>query len=166
MTNPLKLPLKDIHLPGPVSWWPPAPGWWILLGLLLFLIFLSLWWYRRRQRLKLSAANLAREQLLALQGHYSTHRDPRRLVEEISILLRRLSISAFSRMQTASLTGDAWLQYLDRPMQDHPFSSGPGRILIDAPYRREVRAEEIEPVINLCKEWIDAVAGNRQRAVQ
>jgi len=30
-----QLPLRDIHLPGPVGWWPPAIGWWLVAALVL-----------------------------------------------------------------------------------------------------------------------------------
>ena len=39
--------LRDIHLPGDPSWWPPAPGWW-MLALLLVAAHLVL--VRRRER--------------------------------------------------------------------------------------------------------------------
>ena len=34
----MTLPLRDLHLPEPVGWWPPAPGWWILLLLVTTLL--------------------------------------------------------------------------------------------------------------------------------
>ncbi|MBS1202779.1 MAG: hypothetical protein H6R22_1288, partial [Chromatiaceae bacterium] len=43
--------LRDWHLPDPVSWWPPAPGWWLVAGLALAACALTLhWWLRRRRR--------------------------------------------------------------------------------------------------------------------
>ncbi len=26
--EPSELPLRDLHLPDAVGWWPLAPGWW------------------------------------------------------------------------------------------------------------------------------------------
>ncbi len=163
MTDPLLLPLRDIHLPADISWWPPAPGWWLLAGLILSATLLSYWWYRRRLRLKFSAINLAKEEFKEVRDQYSKHQDPGQLVRELSILLRRLSISTFPRVETAGLTGNAWLQFLDEPMGATPFTSGAGRILIDAPYRQAVQLDEIEPLFTLCDEWISAVA-EKQRA--
>ena len=41
--NPL-VNLKDIHLPPPVPFWPPAPGWWILALLLISTLFIGGVW--------------------------------------------------------------------------------------------------------------------------
>ena len=31
--DPELLPLRDLHLPEMVGWWPLAPGWWFLIAL-------------------------------------------------------------------------------------------------------------------------------------
>ena len=161
MTDPTQLRLRDIHLPEPVSWWPLAIGWWIVMALLLLIIGLSVWLYLRRRRRRLSAGYLARVELSKLRERYLQHEDVRLLASDISILLRRLSISAYPREESASLTGERWLQHLDRPLPENPFTSGAGRILIEAPYRRNVRIDEIDPLFKLCEDWIDAVSGGK-----
>lgn len=163
MDEPQKLPLRDIHLPDPVSWWPMAPGWWIVIVLACLLAGIAVWRYRKHRLNRLSAIFLAKSRLNELREQYLEHKDVSVLAREISILLRRLSISAFPRKETASLTGTAWLQHLDAHMPDSPFTSGAGRILIEAPYRRNVQANEVEPLFSLCEQWIDAIAtGNRR----
>ena len=33
--DPKQIPLRDLHLPEVVGWWPLAPGWWVLLAMLV-----------------------------------------------------------------------------------------------------------------------------------
>ena len=33
--NENALPLRDLHLPDAIGWWPLAPGWWVLIALSL-----------------------------------------------------------------------------------------------------------------------------------
>ncbi len=157
MNDPLQLPLRDIHLPGAVSWWPPAPGWWLLALIIAAVFLFTRWWYRRLRRRKYSACNLARRALLQIREEYADHRDVVRMIRDVSVLLRRVSISVYSRDRAAGLTGAAWLAFLDKPLGGTPFSAGAGRLLIDAPYRREVVMDEIEPLFQLCEQWLDAV---------
>jgi hypothetical protein len=35
--------LRDVHLPDPISWWPPAFGWWMIMGLLIIGGSLIIW---------------------------------------------------------------------------------------------------------------------------
>jgi hypothetical protein len=42
--------LRDIHLPLPPSWWPPAPGWWGLAALVVLVLLLAAWRWRQGVR--------------------------------------------------------------------------------------------------------------------
>ena len=156
MTDPLQLHLRDIHLPEPVSWWPPAPGWWILFVLIILLFSMIAWLYRRRSRYLKSAAYHAIQQLQLLQEDYSKQGDGLKLVRELSALLRRMCISVYPRSESASLTGKEWLALLDESVSGEPFTQGPGRILVEAPYQRN---PDVDPdtLLSLCHEWIENV---------
>ena len=45
-----ELPLRDIHLPEAISWWPPAIGWWILAVLIPVILYLLFKLYQRVTR--------------------------------------------------------------------------------------------------------------------
>jgi hypothetical protein len=157
--DPSQIPLRDLHLPDPVGWWPPAPGWWVLAALLAGVAAGAVWWRGHRRRLARSAMAAARQELARLHAGG----EPLTTVSEASKLLRRLAISIFPRRDAAGLTGEAWLRFLDGPMENAPFSKGPGRILINAPYRRSVSADEVRPLLDLCAGWMDAVDRQQRR---
>jgi cbb3-type cytochrome oxidase subunit 3 len=45
-----QLPLRDIHLPEAIGWWPPAIGWWLLAILIPLFMALMFWLYKRITR--------------------------------------------------------------------------------------------------------------------
>lgn len=128
--------LREWHLPDPVPWWPPAPGWWLLAGLALLFGFIVLrrWWARRRRT---APARAALVELVALRGLVASEVDDRRFTSRVSALLRRLALARYPRDQVAGLAGTRWLDFLDRTGGAGDFSRGPGRLLAEIPYRRE-----------------------------
>lgn len=154
-----QLPLKDIHLPDMVGWWPPAPGWWLILVIIPLLFWLGLRLYRHLSR---NTALKSARKLLAEIKQDDTQDDFERLCR-LSVLLRRVVISLAPRSEAASLTGPAWLEYLDRSLPGQPFSQGVGRQLIDAPYRnKETVAADLAALIRLCEDWLKAQAKRKR----
>ncbi|MEJ2181709.1 MAG: DUF4381 domain-containing protein [Gammaproteobacteria bacterium] len=48
----VSLPLRDIHMPDTVYWWPLAIGWWILLGLLVAIVAITyIYKYLKKRKL-------------------------------------------------------------------------------------------------------------------
>ena len=162
--DPLQLPLRDIHLPDSVSWWPPAPGWWTVLALFIAAVGLGLWLRRRRIQKQRSAKLLSLRHLQTMRNAFAEHGDCQRLTQELSALLRRATISVYDREDTASLTGEAWLKFLDKNLGDRRFSQGPGRLLMEAPYQRRPSGD-VSDLLRLCEAWIrslpDKPAGGR-----
>ena len=158
--TPDQIPLRDIHLPPPVSWWPPAPGWWLLLGLL---VGVALWWAARRRR---TAARPLSTELGSLNDEvWRRWRDIKGLCEqglnctavarELSVLMRQVALSMHPRRNVAGLTGEAWLRFLDQRLGSDLFRCGAGRVLITAPYRAADSAD-IRSCMQVCEQWLRA----------
>lgn len=156
-------PLSDLrgwHVPQPVSWWPPAPGWWILAALMLVaLAGAGLWWLHRKRRTARLRAAIA--ELEACRRAYAEDGDARRLAAAVSQVLRRLALVRYPRVETAGLVGEGWLQFLDRTGGDGAFSDGAGRALVDLVYRSDQRGAtdlDAEQLLGLATRWVEANA--------
>jgi hypothetical protein len=156
--NP-ELPLKDIHLPEAVGWWPPAPGWWLLL---VFMLLAGLWvfrWYRGRQQQQAFQKSIERE-LQEASLAYQQHQDSRRLVQDLSILLRRVAMSVTSRHEIAGQIGERWLQQLDELADTQLFTSDTGRQLITAPYQPQAEIDA-DGLLQLCQQGLQRIYQRR-----
>ncbi len=158
MDPTLTFELRDIHLPKPISWWPPAPGWWILLG--LSILALVLIWTGRNIRRRYRVRVAALQEFKNLSEAFSQTQDVQALVNALSVLLRRISMSYVPRSDAAGLTGEKWLTFLDTRLcgqkREGRFRKGPGRVLIAAPYR-PVNDVDGDALLGLCGAWIRAL---------
>ena len=162
------LPLRDIHLPGPIGWWPPAPGWWVVAALVLVVLALyGIHYYRaRHKRAALRAMTRVRSALE--QGA-----EPVACLQFLSTILRRFAMTSVARMRgatgepdVAGLIGERWLKFLDARWARTEFSAGLGRQLLVAPYARPNSIERAKAIAltALCTEWLAAQpASNRPR---
>ncbi|NEX21145.1 DUF4381 domain-containing protein [Thiorhodococcus mannitoliphagus] len=154
--------LRDWHLPDPLSWWPPAPGWWILLGLAVLAMVAAFLWIRRLRR-RGRAWRAAKRELVGLRAAYESDRDGRRFIAELSRLLRRLALLRYPRERVAGLSGSAWLEFLDATGGAGGFVGGAGRILMAA-YRADAKGvseDEVAGLARLAETWMAANEGGR-----
>ena len=133
--NPEEIPLRDLHLPEMIAWWPLAPGWWVLIGLAICGLSYLLWQAFRKFQNN-AARRKALSRLRYLKSEYSWTGDATSLGVRLSELLRRAMLAYAPRDEVAGLTGEDWLQWLDRGLAEKFFTEGPGQILESLPYRK------------------------------
>ncbi|MCW9013731.1 MAG: DUF4381 domain-containing protein [Gammaproteobacteria bacterium] len=156
-----ELPLRDIHLPDPVSWWPPAPGWWLLAVLIIALIILVPGLLRKLKQkpLKKTALN----EFNQIQQAFVQHKNELLLVQQLSVLLRRVCISYLPREQSASTIGSHWIAQLNSLTEADYFSEQLGDILLTAPYQKQIHIDT-QQLLASCNNWIAALPKNAQGA--
>jgi hypothetical protein len=132
--EPNQLPLRDLHLPDPIGWWPLAPGWWVLITLALIGIGYLLLQAWRTWRFN-APRRYAMRALATIEAEYVSHRDPVTLGRQVSELLRRGMLAYAPRHEVAGLTGESWLAWLDLGLPVPYFHTEGGKSLLQLPYR-------------------------------
>ena len=145
------LELRDIHAAAPAEFWPPAPGWWLLAVLLAAALAYSTVvlvkvYRRRRQRQRILAA------LHQLESAPAD--DVGQFTAAVSAQLRRVALMRYARTDVASLSGDAWLNFLDDTGGNGAFVNGPGSVLATAPYAPDPGTPSREALLALAHDWI------------
>lgn len=100
--------LRDIHLPEPGGFWPPAPGWWLLALLILLLVLaVGYWAVRKARRNRWLKVALAEVDALALEGSRDT-----RWFCRLNELLKRSARVRYPERAPDALSGEAWVGFL------------------------------------------------------
>ncbi len=170
VTNPqlieqLRAHLRDVHLPEPIGWWPPAPGWWLvavlaLLGVVVLVYWLMRWWRIRRYRHALVA------QLDDYYAHWQSARSTSQFCQNANTLLKRCMAQLMleSRSSGAALrytpsilaaTGETWLSALEARYR--ALSANTRVALSDYAYQPELRIREQVDVPRLyaeLRQWL------------
>lgn len=150
--------LHDVALPPPVSMTPQTAGWYLLLaiaGLLLLWAAVAFVGRTVRNRYRRDALR----ELDALEA--STGGDSARAeaLRTLPALLKRAALAAWPREEVASLSGDAWLAFLDRTYGGRGFGAGPGRIVALAAYEPDGQVlglgeKDARAAFAVAREWI------------
>lgn len=145
--------LKDIHAPDAISIWPATFTWYVLFTIILAILFYAV--------IKLLQTNInkrRKKQILTIldQIVLSYPNNPATALADLSILLRRIALSKYKRIEVAKLHNEDWLNFLDSETQTTAFSNGIGRVLLTAPYQKSVNVN-INALAILVERWIARV---------
>ncbi len=102
--------MRDIVVPDPPPFWPPAPGVWVALGIVVLMALLVGWRLHATRK-----GNAYRRAGLLLLGDAKTAHD-------VSVVMKRVALAVFPRERVASLYGDDWAVFLHRTCPRSYFS--------------------------------------------
>ena len=141
MTAPLDN-LHDFYQPPPPAWTPQTIGWYVVFAVIALL---AMWmtihtlrrWLANRYRRE------ALRELALLQP------------EQFSTLLKRTALSAWPREKVASLSGEAWLNFLNESAENNSFHQTPGNRIEEIALRSQTLSGEDERTLRkITAEWI------------
>ena len=107
--------MKKVIPPGPVKFSFDTPGWHILEGILIFILVLFIVYYVVRWY-----KNAYRREALQVLKEITSLRPAD--IREVSILLKRVAMTAFPEENPGSLTGEPWYDFLKSKVKRCPVS--------------------------------------------
>lgn len=140
--------LEPLIVPPPISAWPPAAGWWFLAALILTVVLmlrLKPWQRRHLEQAASGEAAIdpqrqaALDELAQLDKPYGGQ-PANQWLQQLNALLKRLCRTRYPDDNPHTLSGRAWLAFLDSRCP----AAGLTRwmMLVEGVYRAECRLDD------------------------
>lgn len=140
----------EVVSPASISWWPQTLAWQILglfgCAVILYRVYRAIQhWYRNRYRRE-AQARLTQLSARLAEGL---------VVSDINHLLKLTALVAFPRQQVASLSGDDWVEFLNRQCPQAPFKMEHCLLLGTGSYRdQRLDKQQGETLLSACEIWV------------
>ena len=149
--------LHDITLPAPVSYLPQTIG-WLVAAILILALAVWIGYRVARHRRANQYRGIALARLAELEQDLTSPFRTRALAA-IPQLVKRVTLEAYPRTDVASLSGEAWLEFLDESYGGTDFAGGAGKLLPVLSYVSPTRLEgipdnELFELTALIQRWI------------
>ena len=145
--------IEEVLAPAPVSWFPVTPGWQFLGLVLLLLLAWRAWLQLQRWRRN----GYRRDALAHLKALRESGDPPVPQLLAIARLLKATAIAAYPRSAVASLSGRAWLSWLNSSTATPLFSGPAAELLESAQYRRSApQPTDMSALFKAAEQWIEA----------
>jgi hypothetical protein len=140
--------MQGLSEPDPVSWMPETPGWWILLAWFAAALVVCVRHIALRRR-----ASLYRRRAEKALGAIAANAvaDPTAAAISISTLLKHTALTAYPRVEVASLHGDAWARFLCESSNNDPAVVKAAGLFAHAAYRPDADGNEL---VAPARRWI------------
>ena len=132
--------LHDIVEPAAPAFWPPAPAWYWVGAVVLVLVVMAMVCLWRRWQAN-AYRRQALEELAALRDGSQSIAPPHERISALASLLRRVALHGAAREQVASLSGSAWIEYLNAQSKTSP-SEAVATLLSRGPYANFAATDE------------------------
>ena len=147
-------PLRD---PASIGWWPLAPGWWVLIALAVIAIAIACYYLVRRYRAN-AYRRLALKQLQTIQSRYADGPGDDLCIQntasDSNALLKSVALRVFPRHDIAALSGDAWLDFLNKTRRSESTDTEFSTAFANAAYLAKVPDLDAEQLFRACQNWI------------
>ena len=143
---------------GPLIW-PPAIGWWILLVGIIACLVLTTIWFKKTKKKKAEFAYLnSALSKIATPDSSSSHEEQLEFTKALNRALKAIALEKFGHQKVASLSGDAWLAFLDETGKCNHFTQGSGQVFGKGMYQKHVA--DLPPpdhLKDICNAWCKEV---------
>ena len=148
--------LRGIVEPAPVGWWPPAAFWYCVIAIIAtWLIYAALAaicrWIRNAYRRQ------AVRELALLRASTGGDAPGWQSRATVSTILKRVALVSFPREQVASLTGNAWIQFLSDTCDHADFMHEPSSSIGCASFDRpavDLSDSDLKRIIDDAQAWV------------